>query len=237
MWLYVPGLTGSHSVPGLADLNSESSEPSQTTKQSAMSSEIFMPSASLPRGWKKKPYAKVLSGTILRPLMALDGVASWIASLLASRVSLLASQVSAKDSMIKDGSGRRFPELSEKSNRKSYSLRMSQGSFPWALNPFSRICLRWGSMRTGVVSQRNVLVRPMKERGSSFWPTPTARDWKSRGIAADMKRHSPSLPTILGGNPNPEFYEWLMGFPLGWTALDASETQSSQPKQNLRGES
>lgn len=26
MWLYVPGLTGSHSVPGLADLNLDSNE-------------------------------------------------------------------------------------------------------------------------------------------------------------------------------------------------------------------
>lgn len=29
----------------------------------------------------------------------------------------------------------------------------------------------------------------------------------------------------VGGKLNPTWVEWLMGFPLGWTDVDASETQ------------
>jgi hypothetical protein len=34
-----------------------------------------------------------------------------------------------------------------------------------------------------------------------------------------------ALSTILGGTPNPEFLEWLMGFPLGWTDVGLLEIQ------------
>lgn len=32
------------------------------------------------------------------------------------------------------------------------------------------------------------------------------------------------LATVLGGNINPEFAEWFMGFPVGWSELPDSET-------------
>ena len=36
------------------------------------------------------------------------------------------------------------------------------------------------------------------------------------------------LPNVVGGSLNPTFVEWLMGFPDGWTDLEASETPSSR---------
>jgi hypothetical protein len=30
-----------------------------------------------------------------------------------------------------------------------------------------------------------------------------------------------------GGNPSPELYEWLMGFPEGWTELDPCDGETS----------
>jgi hypothetical protein len=42
-----------------------------------------------------------------------------------------------------------------------------------------------------------------------MYPTPAARDWKGRG-------RSGQLPNVLDGVPNPQFVEWLMGFPPGW---------------------
>jgi hypothetical protein len=35
-----------------------------------------------------------------------------------------------------------------------------------------------------------------------------------------MARHSPDLPTQIGGQLNPAWVEWLMGVPIGWTSLD-----------------
>ena len=81
------------------------------------------------------------------------------------------------------------------------------------------------------------------------WPTPTARDWKDGsakacanvpvngllGRAIHTPRTTPrsareldGVSPLGNGGLNPTWVEWLMGFPLGWTALDASATPSSR---------
>ena len=56
------------------------------------------------------------------------------------------------------------------------------------------------------------------------YPSPGANDWRSgKGWDAQAQKsrgHSPQLRHILDGMLNPEFAEWLMGWPIGWTALD-----------------
>ena len=66
------------------------------------------------------------------------------------------------------------------------------------------------------------------------WPTPTAMD--AAGLAGHLRKDTTSTRSMLlsqkvkclagggTGNLNPEWVEWLMGFPTGWTALDASGT-------------
>jgi len=59
--------------------------------------------------------------------------------------------------------------------------------------------------------------------------TPTARDWRSGKASPEtMAKNSRPLSEQIGGSLNPTWVEWLMGFPLGWTALEPSETQSSR---------
>jgi hypothetical protein len=70
-------------------------------------------------------------------------------------------------------------------------------------------------------------------------PTPTARDWKSGSQATQAERGRVAGPTLAewsGGQLNPPWVEWLMGFPIGWTACDASETQLSLSFQNCSAE-
>lgn len=55
-------------------------------------------------------------------------------------------------------------------------------------------------------------------------PTPTHRDHKS-GTGADHGTHSPPLSSVMGGTLNPEFVEWMMGYPEGWTDLTGMEDQ------------
>ena len=85
-------------------------------------------------------------------------------------------------------------------------------------------------------------------RRPKMWPTPTSHDSTNRGsrpaypgsnqhtasldwIAQNEQRTVPQssaddpLPT-LGGQLNPTWVEWLMGFPLGWTDCEDSETPS-----------
>ncbi len=71
-----------------------------------------------------------------------------------------------------------------------------------------------------------------------MWPTPSAHDNRDRGnrsMPAIQRRESLGKQLMLSmvvdpnsGALNPTWVEWLMGFPLGWTALDASVTPSSR---------
>jgi hypothetical protein len=65
------------------------------------------------------------------------------------------------------------------------------------------------------------------------YPTPTARDWKSGKASAQTlaKNSRPLSEAIVAqeghGSLTPEFCEWLMGFPIGWTESVASAMPSS----------
>lgn len=54
----------------------------------------------------------------------------------------------------------------------------------------------------------------------NLWPTLCARDWKQEGQSG-QNRNTPSLPTRVGGQLNPTWTEWFMGYQCGWTELNA----------------
>jgi len=55
-----------------------------------------------------------------------------------------------------------------------------------------------------------------------IWPTPRAQS--SRGTGPSRAGNKQDLQTKAGGQLNPTWVEWLMGFPLGWTDLEDLET-------------
>ncbi len=89
------------------------------------------------------------------------------------------------------------------------------------------------------------------------WPTPRERDHKGEGYEDDLpSQASRQVQTPQTGQPfststrnssrrtrlNPNFVEWLMGWPIGWTAIestdsDSAETGSSHFKPSLYSES
>jgi hypothetical protein len=76
-------------------------------------------------------------------------------------------------------------------------------------------------------------VRGDQGRGRTF-PTPTARDY--RGVQRAERREERSLESsrglplneTVGGLLNPTWVEWLMGWPIGWTALQPLEMDRFQ---------
>jgi len=54
-----------------------------------------------------------------------------------------------------------------------------------------------------------------------YWPTPTAHNAKEGAYPSEYNRNTPTLSAQAGGALNPEWVEWLMGFPLGHTDLNA----------------
>jgi DNA (cytosine-5)-methyltransferase 1 len=57
--------------------------------------------------------------------------------------------------------------------------------------------------------------------------TPDANCWKGGNRKAQITDPSYGI-TPDGGQLNPTWVEWLMGFPIGWTDLEHSETESSR---------
>ena len=59
--------------------------------------------------------------------------------------------------------------------------------------------------------------------GVVLYPTPRAQSATGPSEAPN-RQGSADLQSVAGGTLNPTWVEWLMGFPLGWTDLSASET-------------
>jgi len=50
------------------------------------------------------------------------------------------------------------------------------------------------------------------------WSTPQQRDWKGKSQRANFQEENrDALPNVIGGQLNPDFVEWLMGWQKGWS--------------------
>jgi hypothetical protein len=72
------------------------------------------------------------------------------------------------------------------------------------------------------------------------WPTPAARDYRHPNAKSYAERGGGSkgeqLPNAVGGTLNPDWVEWLMGWPIGWTDLKPLATGKCQRWQQQHGE-
>ena len=124
------------------------------------------------------------------------------------------------------------------------SWRTSQRSLFGGWMLYSENWPRAGMMRNGKSFQQRPLVPNISGSGYSFWPTPKAQTGREgisprtlemvrEGIAEASLTRIVLMPERwppgswkegIGKHPNPQFLEWLMGFPTGWTDLEHSET-------------
>lgn len=68
-----------------------------------------------------------------------------------------------------------------------------------------------------------------------MWPTPTAHNAKETNAPSEAARNTPTLAAQAGGALNPDWVEWLMGWPIGHTDLKQSETAKSRNAQQRHG--
>ena len=75
----------------------------------------------------------------------------------------------------------------------------------------------WGCGPAGSPSAEHHLKRGQLS-GVVMYPTPRAQSATGPSNAPN-RQGSPDLQTVAGGQLNPEWVEWLMGYPIGWTEL------------------
>jgi len=94
------------------------------------------------------------------------------------------------------------------------------GSSPemWA-TPDAQASKRGGTLKRGKRpsgAQRQVTINDQVK----MWPTPTTQDAKNNGGPSQHNRNTKPLNAEVGGSLNPQWVEWLMGYPEGWTDLE-----------------
>ena len=155
-----------------------------------------------------------------------------------------------KPKTMRGGCGPSSPEFLASFDPDTWLLKTSQACVVEGWETFSETLPRSGMMRTGRVYRLPTLVphtdenvfgywptprttgldggsnsrNAAKKRG--MWPTPTGQDSSNNAGPSQYRRNSLPLNAVIGGQLNPTWVEWLMGFPLGWTDLSVSETQS-----------
>ena len=98
------------------------------------------------------------------------------------------------------------------------------------------------------VLERRARIKAERKNGNGFglqlttavklWPTPSANEDAAgtpNGKMQKMLGNHPDIRNSGSGTLNPTLVEWLMGFPLGWTALEPSETPSSRRSRKSSG--
>jgi hypothetical protein len=202
------------SVPVAADLNSAFASPSETPTAPAVTSsgKPMLPQSWL-RAWKKGGWIRRLSGTTLPPSTADAGVDRWISSLPDFPVSPGVPPGNKADSQTTAGSGPTSLESLGKFGPDGCFLKTSPDLFEGDCAPSSVTLPRWGSMRSGQLSERPMWVPRTSENGclSLEWPTPRVLDIPrsengnpskdGRVLGQEEENWPTPAATVWGGTP------------------------------------
>jgi hypothetical protein len=156
-------------------------------------------------------------GMTSEPLMGVRGedLLMWFREVSLAKTSAQPAKVTGS-TVSEVGSGRKWLGLLARYDRDSLSWRTPQCSLLEGSDEFSGTWPRWGSMRNGESWERQTLERRTSATESGLWPTPTATDFKSESMSADLVQrrqaasskgvrltehlHRKMLPTPTAGN-------------------------------------
>ncbi len=97
----------------------------------------------------------------------------------------------------------------------------------------------WPTPRANDAEKRGVIANDKRNGlpAAAMYATPPARDWKSgKASQATMERNSRPLSEQIGGLLNPDWVEWLMGWPIGFSALEPLAMDRFQQWQRSHGD-
>lgn len=169
-------------------------------------------------------------GMTLEPLTVSNGEGMLTLSAADSPVRILAPLERARDLVARGlGFGLSMRGSSKKSDHQKFLSKTPQSFALADLNESSKTLPPWGMMRGGEFWELPTLVRPTLENEcglsrKKMWPTITATGNMTAPSMQKWPSHQNFEPVEIGGLLNPTWVEWLMGWPLEWTALQPLET-------------
>lgn len=247
MWLHVPFMDS-------ASAQESGDSTSQCNSSTGTPIELWVSLSGVPtqrpfswRGWKKRPWIKLLSGTISQPSIANHSATKWISSLPVSHANRSASLENDKAKPMTDGYGPSSLNTLTLFDPQPYSSKTSPDLDAMDSQTSLEILPPSGSMRNGCISQRPTSVPHTNGDDSSSWPTPAAWDASRGPDLARLKREDSGghdLVTKVSIWPewsghrdpktnkdgqtgmvlNPAFVETLMGLPPHWSVATVSES-------------
>ena len=137
-------------------------------------------------------------------------------------------------------SGEKWQGLLVKYSQDMFSSKTVLCSEQEDCQRFSKTLPKQGMMLAGECLELVMWERPINEKDCGYWPTPKHGDWRSgcqrrqfnTMLNVEVFRRNGIFPT---GNRqerhqqlNPCWVEMLMGWPIGWTELNALETGKFQ---------
>ena len=122
-----------------------------------------------------------------------------------------------------------FAKLSQDGSWGKMLQGYYQASLDGSLEEYLGTWPNWGMMSDGVAIQHTQLVDFSPEKGYSLLPRPVKSDQnaspKNRYIGSPHYRHNfreaLRYGPMDGTYPSPWFTEFVMGYPIGWTELEA----------------
>lgn len=181
------------------------------------------PSRTWSKRWKTVTWTQHLSGRTLLGSTAKRGVASWIASLVATRASHSRSREDELEPTIQDICSHTLPASLQRCNLPWCSSKTSMPTLPLDLKKSESDFKRWATSLRQAYSQRQRWALRIDESGSSFWPTSTTTDAKASGAvgySTESGRHSGTTVTDAAVRQN-------------WSTIRASNGQHSGPNQKF----
>lgn len=134
-------------------------------------------------------------------------------------------QVVAQESMVTNQVyGKKWQESSMRYDLNTSSWKTHRSLLEEDLCELSVTLPKLGLIADGVVFQQKNLARLISETvcgwSGEMFATPQARDYRSGSLDRwNDPRRSRNLNDQVGGLLNPDWEEWLMGWPIGWTEL------------------
>jgi hypothetical protein len=162
----------------------------------------------------------------------------------ATHASHLAQQESEKAQMTPATSGLKCLESYNRQDRLGLCVKMLKGTLPMGLiasamiwrkkvTKCNRLLYQLAPLnRRTFATEFGLLRTPLAMEGGESWVAVDKRRQKMRdagdnrtGNLYKLTQEAQKLDGVEDGVLKPEFVEWLMGYPIGWTDVSHSETQ------------